>query len=160
MRKTDSTPTRTASLQLEDFLPYRLTVAADLISRSLSKVYAGYDITIPEWRVMAQLFRHGSLTPGALGRLANMEKARVTRALILMNNKALITRTPDQHDRRVAYIDLSDKGRSLYVHIEPHIVDWNRKFCGQLGIQSEMELLQLLQGIETWCRKVEGSEHA
>ncbi|HPE59495.1 MAG TPA: MarR family transcriptional regulator [Thiolinea sp.] len=152
MRKTDSTAVKTACLQLEDFLPYRLTVAADMISRSLSKVYAGYDITIPEWRVMAQLFRHGSLTPGELGRLANMEKARVTRALILMNNKELITRTPDAHDRRVAYIDLSNKGRTLYTRIEPHIVAWNQDFCGQLGIQSEMELLQLLQGIETWCR--------
>ena len=38
---------------LEQFLPYRLNVIAEIVSQSLSRIYSSqYGITIPEWRVV------------------------------------------------------------------------------------------------------------
>ncbi|CAA6808358.1 MAG: DNA-binding transcriptional regulator, MarR family, partial [uncultured Thiotrichaceae bacterium] len=97
-------------LQLDDFLPYHLVMSADLISRSLSRVYARHGLTIPEWRILIQLQANESLTPSEIGYLAKMEKARISRALVLMDKKDLIIRKQDESDKRVSHIMLSGKG--------------------------------------------------
>ena len=46
------------ALQLEKFLPYRLSVLAQLVSESLHDLYAGpFGLTVTQWRVMAALGR-------------------------------------------------------------------------------------------------------
>ena len=43
-------------LQLERFLPYRLSVLANTVSATIAGAYASqHDLSIPEWRVMAVL---------------------------------------------------------------------------------------------------------
>jgi hypothetical protein len=43
-------------LQLDDYAPYRLSVLSNIISRSVAQLYASqFELTIPEWRVMALL---------------------------------------------------------------------------------------------------------
>src|SRR5665213_2779411 len=42
------------ALKLENFLPYRLSVLAQLVSSALHDLYAGpFDLTVTQWRVMA-----------------------------------------------------------------------------------------------------------
>ena len=44
----------TPVLELDQFLPYRLSVLANRLSRDLSRLYAErFDLTIAQWRVMA-----------------------------------------------------------------------------------------------------------
>ena len=117
----------TDSFHLDNFLPYHLAVAADLISRSLAKVYADYDLTIPEWRILAHLQQHGALTPSELGSLSHMDKARVTRALILMDKKQLIRRQANERDKRVAHISLTEQGQTLFTQVEPQVLAWNER---------------------------------
>jgi DNA-binding MarR family transcriptional regulator len=137
-------------LNLENFLPYHLVVTADLISHALAKVYAQHNITISEWRILAHLATHESLTPGELGRLTNMEKARVSRALILMDSKALITRTGDSFDKRIAHIKLTETGKNLYALIEPEVIAWNQQFHQVLGKEGYPRLLAGLKQLEQW----------
>ena len=40
-------------LLLERFAPYRLVALGHTVSRRLAKTYAGDNLTIPEWRVLA-----------------------------------------------------------------------------------------------------------
>ncbi|HEY0524553.1 MAG TPA: MarR family transcriptional regulator, partial [Stellaceae bacterium] len=43
-------------LELERFLPYRLSVVSNRISATIARLYARrFDLTIPEWRLMAVL---------------------------------------------------------------------------------------------------------
>lgn len=138
------------TLQLEHFLPYHLVVSADLISHALAKVYAKHNITISEWRILAHLSAHPSLTPGELGRLTNMEKARVSRALILMDSKELIKRDTDRYDKRIAHISLTPAGKALYQLIEPDVISWNDQFHQVLGNKEYEQLLQGLKQLEQW----------
>lgn len=139
-------------LQLDDFLPYHLAMSADLISRSLSRVYAKHGLTIPEWRILAQLKENGSLTPSEIGYLANMEKARVSRALVLMDKKDLVVREPDESDKRVSHITLSAKGELLFAEVEPEVLSWNARFADKLGEENYKSLLDSLKNIQTNCR--------
>ena len=69
-------------LVLEDFLPYRLAVLAHKTSRELSGVYGErFGLSIPEWRILANLGRFGPLYAGELAERSSMDKPKVTRAL-------------------------------------------------------------------------------
>src|SRR4051812_9680810 len=51
------------TLELENFLPYRLSVLAQLVSESLHDLYAGpFGLAVTEWRVMAAV---GPVAPPA-----------------------------------------------------------------------------------------------
>ena len=139
-------------LERENFLPYHLSITSEMVSRALSKVYADFGVTIPEWRVMVHLNHHGSLTPSRLGVATSMDKARVSRALILMDKKALISRQVDQWDKRVAHICLTDTGKDLFTQIEPEVMAWNACLARDMPDQQHDDLLQALKTVETWCK--------
>jgi hypothetical protein len=47
-------PARQARLDLDRFLPYRLSVLSNRVSDAIAKAYSDrFGLTIPEWRVMA-----------------------------------------------------------------------------------------------------------
>src|SRR3546814_4770908 len=49
------------ALVLDRFLPYRLSVLANTVSRAIARLYADrFGITIPEWRVLGTLRDFGS----------------------------------------------------------------------------------------------------
>lgn len=139
-------------LELDNFLPYHLSVTSEMVSRALSKVYAGFGVTIPEWRVMVHLNDQGSLTPSQLGAVTSMDKARVSRALILMDKKALISRRVDQNDKRVAHICLTESGKELFLRIEPEVMAWNAHLAQEMPEQQHEHLLQALRTVELWCK--------
>lgn len=139
------------NLELDNFLPYQLVMVADSISRSLAKVYADFDLTTPEWRILAHLQQSDNRTPTELGRLTNMDKARVTRALILMDNKHLVMRTSNSQDKRVVHISLTEQGKQLFQQIEPQVLAWNQNFSHVLPNRKNQLLLDLLKQLNHWC---------
>lgn len=140
-----------SNLQLDNYMPYHLVIATDLISRSIAKVYAQYDLTIPEWRILAQLQQHESLTPSELSQLAGMEKARISRALILMAKKQLIERTPDQADKRIVHVALNAAGKALFARVEPEVLHWDKQFKEKLGDDVYQTLLAALKDVQDRC---------
>src|SRR5260370_30181689 len=56
-------PSSLQALELEKFLPYRLSFLAQLVSESLHDLYAcRFGLTVTQWRVMAALWRFAPLT--------------------------------------------------------------------------------------------------
>ena len=66
------------AFRLEDFLPYKLSVAANRVSRLFARRYSeAYGLSIPEWRVLAMVGRFGTLSPSAVGEWTAMDKVKV-----------------------------------------------------------------------------------
>src|ERR1700712_3337831 len=64
---------------LEEFLPYRLSVAANRVSRMFAERYlSASELTVPEWRVLTVVGRSGTISPSAVGELAMMDKVKVS----------------------------------------------------------------------------------
>jgi DNA-binding MarR family transcriptional regulator len=89
------------ALKLEEYLPYRLSVAAAEVSRLVARAYEDrFGLTIPQWRLIANLAEHGPTTPLQLGRLAALDKVTVSRASQALLERALSRRVENGEDGR------------------------------------------------------------
>ncbi len=69
-------------IRLQHFVPYRLAVLAEQISRAVGAVYAGrFSLTRPEWRVLAALGEHGEMAGTDIARFSALDKMAVSRAV-------------------------------------------------------------------------------
>ena len=118
-----------APLKLEEFLPYRLNVAAALVSQALSRIYAErYGIGVPEWRVLVTLGQYGMMTGKAIGEHSHMHKTKVSRAVALLEKRKLLTRRANKADMREAFLSLTPAGRAIYQDLAPVAAAFARRF--------------------------------
>lgn len=108
------------ALELENFLPYRLSILAQLVSESLHDLYAQqFGLSVTQWRVMAALGRFAPLTASEVGQRIVMDKVAVSRAVAGLLKSGLIERAADSQDRRRAPLKLSGRGRAVHARIVP-----------------------------------------
>ena len=111
-------PEPPVQLLLEDFLPYRLNVAAAKVSEGLARVYSSrFGLDIPGWRVIATLGQFGRATAKAIGEHSQMHKTKVSRALMQLQARGLVERSPNPQDKREAFIALTPAGIAVYGEI-------------------------------------------
>lgn len=111
---------RSRALELEKFLPYRLSVLAQLVSESLHDLYAQpYGLSVTQWRVMAALGRFAPLTASEVGQRIVMDKVAVSRAVGGLMQRGLVERSMDRDDRRRASLKLSTRGKAMHARIVP-----------------------------------------
>ncbi len=107
---------------LDDFLLYRLSRLLGTAGTLVIRLCEGqYGITRREWRVLELLLRHEPLPPSRLAELAQLDRARTSRALSSLVAKKLISRTTLSSDRRQAVLRLSDAGRALCESLLPQV---------------------------------------
>jgi DNA-binding MarR family transcriptional regulator len=117
-----SAPEEAASdvFRLEDFLPYRLSVASNRVSRLFARRYSeAFGLTIPEWRVLAVIGRFGTLSPSAVGGWTAMDKVKVSRAAASLVTRGLLRQSPDPNDGRGRLLRLTRKGTTVHAGVVP-----------------------------------------
>ncbi len=118
----------TAPLKLEEFLPYRLNVLANLVSQALSRIYADrYGIGVPEWRVLVTLGQYGMMTGKAVGAHSHMHKTKVSRAVALLEKGKMVARRANRADLRESFLSLTPAGRAIYEDLAPIALDFAKR---------------------------------
>lgn len=121
------------ALDLENFLPYRLSILAQVVSESLHALYADrFRLTVTQWRVMAALGRFAPLTASEVGQRIVMDKVAVSRAVTALLRRGLVERLVDRADRRRASLRLSARGRALHARIVPLALDYEQRLVAAL----------------------------
>ncbi len=133
---------------LDDFLPYRLSVAANRVSRALAARYAAHGLSIPEWRVMAVVGGFSPLSSNEVCRRTEMDKAKVSRAVTRLVAAGLLARRPDKIDRRLITLAFTAKGRRTYEAIVPLALELERDLTAALGPGERETLDQALEKIQ------------
>jgi DNA-binding MarR family transcriptional regulator len=88
-------------LELERFLPYRLSVLSNTVSQAIAATYERrFALSITEWRVMAVLGRYDGLSARAVAERTAMDKVAVSRALARLIGAGRVRRQTADHDRR------------------------------------------------------------
>jgi DNA-binding MarR family transcriptional regulator len=134
MPKPAQAPSR--PLELENFLPYRLSILAQLVSESLHDLYAEpFGLTVTQWRVMAVLGRFAPLTASEVGQRTVMDKVAISRAVAGLMERGLVERATDLDDRRRASLRLSARGRAMHARIVPIAIDYEARLYKALSPQ-------------------------
>ncbi len=107
-------------LELDSFMPYRLSVLQQEVSRLIATAYAEkYGLMRHDWRVMAALGNDQPLTANEICRRTNMDKVQVSRAISRLLNRTLVARVQDTGDRRRWILRLTRTGEETYRDIVP-----------------------------------------
>jgi DNA-binding MarR family transcriptional regulator len=110
----------TDPLQLEHFLPYRLSVLSNTISSAIAAGYSRqFDLSIPEWRVLAVLAIEPGLSAAEVAARTAMDKVAVSRAVARLLRRGRIERSFARDDRRRSELRLSHAGESVYREVVP-----------------------------------------
>jgi DNA-binding MarR family transcriptional regulator len=138
---------RTVMLNL--FVPYRMVNLATNISNACSKIYrTEFDLSVPEWRVLARLAEHDKLNAKDIGEVTFMDKSKVSRAVKILEDKQLIVREKDQMDNRAAYLSLSEDGHKMYAQIAPKALDWEEELISVLDVSEYRDLMRILEKLD------------
>ena len=130
-----------AELDLEHFLPYRLSVLSNRISSAIAREYSQrFALTVTEWRVMAVLGRYPGLSASKVAQRTAMDKVAVSRAVARLLESGRIEREFDDDDRRRSVLRLSDAGYTVYDEIAPLALDFERHVLDGMP-EDERELL-------------------
>jgi len=100
----------------------RTTTQADLavrlrlvIARTARRLRqeGGAELSPSQTAALATIDRHGPLTPSELAVRERIQRPTVTRIVSLLEERGLVHRTRDPHDRRSSLVALSPAGREL-----------------------------------------------
>jgi DNA-binding MarR family transcriptional regulator len=132
-------------LVLEDFLPYRLSILSNRISRAIAARYAKtFDLTIPEWRIIAVLGRRPGLTAKEIAEATEMDKVAVSRAVARLVSAKRVQTRADVEDARRQILQLTAQGESVHARIAPIALATEEKLLRALDARERRELDALL----------------
>lgn len=133
------------SLELERFLPYRLSVLANTLSAALAETYADrFQLSIPEWRVLAVLARSPGLSAAQVAERTAMDKVAVSRAVASLVRARRIERGVEASDRRRSHLRLTPRGQSVYDEVAPCALAYEESVLRGLPVRSRAALSSLL----------------
>ena len=136
-------------LVLDQFLPYRLSVASNAVSSSISNAYRKrFGLKIAEWRLIAILAEATALTPATLGERTRMDKITVSRAAAALIERGLIAASDNPADGRSHLLALTADGEALYAKIALLALDAERILFARLTAEECSVLDALLRRIE------------
>jgi DNA-binding MarR family transcriptional regulator len=134
---------------LERFLPFRLSVLSNRVTRGVARVYSSrFQLSAPEWRTMAVLGRYGAMTANSVVERTAMDKVRVSRAVARLLATERATRHTDPADRRRAIIDLTPAGRSVYARIVPLVLAVEAEMLADLTAEERAVLDTVVEKLE------------
>jgi len=114
-------------LRLENFLPYRLAVLSNTVSTTVARAYdKRFNVSIPEWRVIAVLGRFPGLSAVEVAERTLMDKVAVSRAVTKLIKNGRIDREFADADKRRSILNLSEQGKKLHDEIAALALDFER----------------------------------
>jgi DNA-binding MarR family transcriptional regulator len=148
------------AFRLEDFLPYRLSVAANRVSRLFARRYSeAYGLSIPEWRVLAVVGRFGTLSPSAVGEWTAMDKVKVSRAAASLVTRGLLRQTQDPQDGRGRLLHLTRRGAAVHQGVVPLACELEEQLAEGMSRTEWSNLLKALEKLSTHAQGFEGTNH-
>lgn len=144
-------------IDLDRFLPYRLSVLTNVVSGAIAAVYQRrFDLTIPEWRVVAVLSRHPGLSAAEVATHTRMDAVAVSRAVRRLLRAGRIRRTMSAADRRRSVLHVSAAGAAMYREIAPFALQYERELLAALGPQERARLDAMLDKLMARAQALSG----
>ena len=138
-----------AILQLETFLPYRLSVLSNRVSNDIAQFYQHrFGLSVTEWRAMAVIGRYPGVSAVEVTERTAMDKVAVSRAVNALLQRQLVERRFDEADRRRSILTLSESGLSIYDEIAPLALKLEASLLESFAPGEREQLMRLLDKLD------------
>ncbi len=138
-----------AELDLEHFLPYRLSVLSNRISSAIAREYSErLSLSVTEWRVMAVIGRYPDLSAREVAERTAMDKVAVSRAVASLMSAGRLERDFDDEDRRRSVLRLSKDGLAVYDQVVPLALGFERHVLESMPEAERILLFRLLDRLD------------
>ena len=155
----DKAPNRRAmtTLKLDQFLPYRLSIASNAVSDAIATAYRTlFGLRIPEWRLVAVIAEDGAMSQQALCGRTRMDKVTVSRAAIALADRGLIAREANPDDQRSHLLTLTREGWALYEQVSPKALELEQRIFEGIDPEELARFSAMLDRIEAGAVALEG----
>jgi DNA-binding MarR family transcriptional regulator len=136
-----------APLELERFLPYRLSILSNRVSLAIAREYTErFNLSMTEWRVMAVLARFNGegMSAREVAERTAMDKVAVSRALARLGSAGRVSRSTHGGDKRRSVLRLTAKGWKIHDTVAPRARAHERELLGHLTADEKRVLTQIL----------------
>jgi DNA-binding MarR family transcriptional regulator len=144
-----------SQLKLEEFLPYRLSLASNAVSQVIARAYEEhFGLKVHEWRVITVLAENDELTQQEIVGRTKMDKVTVSRAAQVLERRRLLRRVTNTEDGRSLRLSLTAEGQKLYDRVVPTVLELEAEVLQGLGEREIAELKDVLRRLEAAAERV------
>lgn len=137
-------------LDLDRFLPYRLSVLSNTVSQAIAALYGErFNLNVTQWRVIAVLGRYPNLSAVEVAERTRMDKVAVSRAVAELLDGGRLDRSMDRTDRRRSVLNLNAAGRRVYEEIAPLALACEARLQSVLTADERAALESILDKLTT-----------
>ena len=148
-----------AGIELESFLPYRLSLLTNTVSDGIARSYRDrHEISVTEWRVMAVLGRFPGLSASAVVERTAMDKVAISRSVSRLEERDLLLRQVAEADRRRSELWLSEQGEAVYAEIVPLARDFEKRLLEGLDDRQCKVMDKLLVTLQAAAENLPGGQ--
>lgn len=141
---------------LVDLLLYRLNGIRAVGGGIVLRLCEGrFGVTRREWVVLALLQAAGPVHSSALAEQANLDRSAMSKAIVSLIRKGLVSRVSRRGDRRFTELSLTDAGTALFERMMPVMEDLNARVLGVLDVREIAVLDGLLDRLQTSVHALE-----
>ena len=136
-----------APLELERFLPYRLSILSNRVSQAIAREYTDrFNLSMTEWRVMAVLarFSGAGMSAREVAERTAMDKVAVSRALARLTSAGRVSRSTHGGDKRRSVLRLTAKGWKIHDTVAPRARQHEREMLAKLDAGERNALVAIL----------------
>jgi len=154
-------PPHPGTIDLDRFLPYRLSVLTNLVSSAIADAYQRrFGLSIPEWRVLAVLARYPGLSAAEVAERTRMDAVAVSRAVARLLAAGRLRRTTSRDDRRRSVLTVSAAGAAVYREVAPIALGYERDLVASLGPDERAALDRVLGALTARAQALAETAHA
>ena len=138
------------NFDLEQFLPYRLSVLANTVSQGIAASYRDeHGISVIEWRILAVLGRYPGLTASEVTDRTAMDKVAIHRGVKSLLEKDLLMRETDPADRRRQCLLITPgKGRTVLNKVVPRAEKFECRLLEALSPEESQSFFEILEKLQ------------
>ncbi len=134
-----------APLELEHFLPYRLSILSNTVSQSIATEYQDrFELSMTEWRVMTILARFPEISAREVVDRSAMDKVAVSRAVARLVNAGRVDRGIHDGDKRRSVLQLFEAGWAIHDEVAPLARAHERELLARLDEGEQAQLNSIL----------------
>ena len=136
------------------YFGYRLAVTAKRFDRKFVEILESHSaLTLPQWRVVAQL---GLAEPGtvrSLAERAEVDRSETSRALATLEANGFVRREPNNRDQRSPLFLLTARGRETFERVRSPAAEFIRGIVAAVDDEDIVGADRVLQAIWRACER-------